>query len=496
MADYRFSAQIISRSQGRSVTAAAAYRSASVIADARTGEIHDYTRKEGVEWTGIMAPEGAPVWVQNREKLWNMVEQKENRRDAQLVREVQLSLPHELNFQQRRALVQEFVRKEFVARGMVADIAMHAPDRRGDQRNFHIHILLTTRDIGPEGFGKKNRQWNSREELTAMRAAWADIQNAHLRQHLGPEAPQVTHLSYADRGEEKVATIHLGPIATGMERQGMETVLGDYNRDAARRNQSIRQSRERMAEIENALERRANRSFGYVANEAKLEAKKAIDDKRAAEKTLTDILARKKALHVATSPKSLEAQVLRETRAEIRTLKKRIESTKRQGRSLRKKVRSVSLWVTNPARMIWLKIAELHQRDRLEAALRLAESRLTVRWEWLQSREGRSWKDQSRRTPEFRTLRTEERKARRHVRAAERRASQALRIAKEAEGLKTVLYGKANVPSGIDLPEGQTDSRKYLATMAAQLKAAQQTLPEDLRRKLGQELSKGRGQSR
>jgi len=132
----------------------------------------------------------------------------------------------------------------------------------------------------------------------------------------------------------------------------------------------------------------------------------------------------------------------------------------------------------------------------LEAALRLAEAKLTVRREWLGSREGKTWMERSRRAPEFRTLRTEERKARRHVQAAERRVSQALGIAKEAEGLKTVLYGKANVPSGIDLPEGQTDSRKYLAAMAARLQAAQQALPEDLRRKLAQELSRGRGQSR
>jgi ATP-dependent exoDNAse (exonuclease V) alpha subunit len=496
MADYRFAAQVISRSQGRSVTAAAAYRSATVIADARTGEIHDYTRKTGVEWTGIMAPDDAPAWVQDREKLWNMVEQKEIRKDAQLAREVQLSLPHELNFEQRQGLVRDFVQREFVRRGMTADIAMHKPDRGGDQRNFHVHILLTTRDIGPDGFGKKNRQWNSREELTAMRAAWSDIQNAHLRQHLGPEAPQVTHLSYAERGVEKIATIHLGPIATGMERKGMETVLGDYNRDAARRNQSTRQSRERMAEIENILERRVTRSFGYVANEAKLEAKKAIDDKRMVEKSLQDILARKKSLTATTSPKALEAQVLRETRAEIRALKKRIEATRRQGRSLRKKVRSVSLWVTNPARMIWLKIAELHQRDRLVAALRMAEAKLTVRREWLRSYEGRTWMNQSRRVPELRTLRTEERKARRHVRAAERRVGQALVIAKEAEGLKSILYGKANVPSGIDLPENPGDSRKYLATMAARLQAAQQALPEDLRRKLALELSRGRSQSR
>lgn len=496
MADYRFSAQVISRSQGRSVTAAAAYRSASVIADARTGEIHDYTRKEGVEWTGIIAPDKAPAWVQNREKLWNTVEQKENRKDAQLAREVQLSLPHELTFQQRRALVQDFVKREFVARGMVADIAMHEPDRRGDQRNFHVHILLTTRDIGPSGFDKKNREWNSREELAAMRAAWAEIQNAHLRQHLGPDAPQVTHLSYDDRGEEKVATIHLGPTATAMERRGKETVLGDYNREAARRNQSIRRSRDRMAEIEPAVGRRANRSFAYVANEAKLEAKRAVDEKRAAEAELRNILARQRELGAVTSCKSLEAQVLAETRAEIRALKKRIAGTKRQGRNLRNKLRSITTWVTNPGRMIWLKIAELHQRDRLEAALKMAKSRLAVRREWLASMDGRRWLDQSQRSPEARSLRTEERRARRHVRAAERCASQALGIAKDADALKAVTYGRSNVPSGIDLPDGESDRRKYLATMAAQLRATQDALPADLRRKLAQELSRTRGQTR
>ena len=126
----------------------------------------------------------------------------------------------------------------------------------------------------------------------------------------------------------------------------------------------------------------------------------------------------------------------------------------------------------------------------------IAESRLIVRREWLEFRDGKRWIDQSWRAPDLRALRTEERKARRHVRAAERRIGQALGIAKEAEGLKTVLYGRSNGPSGIDLPETSTESRKYLATMAAQLQAAQQALPVDLRRKLAQELSKGRGHSR
>src|ERR1700744_122290 len=334
MADYSFDAQVISRSQGRSVTAAAAYRSASLIADARTGEVHDYTRKGGVEWCGTVAPDNAPAWVHDREKLWNMVEQKEIRKDAPLPREVKLPRPHELNFEQRRELVCNFVRREFVHRGMVADIANHKPDRGGDQRNFHVHILLTTREIGPEGFGKKNRDWNSREELTAMRAAWADIQNEHLRRHFGPQAPQVTHLSYAERGVEKVATVHLGPTATGMERRGIKTFLGNHNRDAARRNRTIRSSRQRIGELETAAQKRTERRFAYVANEARLAAKKAIDAKRDAEARLKNVLSRKQDLAQRSSRRAIEAKLLQESKDEVRRLKLRMARSAEQGREL------------------------------------------------------------------------------------------------------------------------------------------------------------------
>jgi hypothetical protein len=425
-----------------------------------------------------------------------MVEQKEIRKDAQLAREVQLSLPHELNFEQRKALVCAFVQREFVGRGMIADIAMHKPDRGGDQRNFHVHIMLTTREVGPDGFGKKNRNWNSREELAAMREAWAEVQNDHLHRYLGSQAPQVTHLSYADREEERVPTVHLGPTATAMERRGIETIMGDHNRDAARRNQTIRRARDRMDHIEKELNPQAQRSFGYVANEARLQARQAIDEKRTLEDRLRDVLVQKKKDGAALSLNALRKRVLGDTLSEIRDLKRRIVATKMQGGNLRKKFRSASQWVTNPARMIWLKIAELHQRDRLEAALRMAQMRLAVRQEWLASREGKLWMSQSRRSSDFGALRTEERKLRRHVRAADRRVNQALTIAKEADGLKAVAFGRENIPSGIELPESFGDPRKYLMTISSRLQAVQRALPKDLSLKLQQELSKGQGRSR
>jgi ATP-dependent exoDNAse (exonuclease V) alpha subunit len=180
MAIYHLDASVISRSKGRSSTAASAYRAAERVVDARTGEVHDYTRKHGVEHTEILAPEHAPDWVRDRSALWNAVEQIERRKDAQVSREVRVALPSELTPEQNRDLVREFVQAQFVARGMIADVALHAPGRDGDQRNHHAHIMLTTREIGPDGFGAKNRDWNAKDVLLDWRGSWAEHVNQTL----------------------------------------------------------------------------------------------------------------------------------------------------------------------------------------------------------------------------------------------------------------------------------------------------------------------------
>lgn len=172
LAIYRFSAQVIGRSSGRSATAAAAYRAGVEILDERTGITHDYTRRSGVDEALILAPESAPSWAQDRAALWNAVESAEKRKDAQLCREVQLALPCELSAEQRRALVVGFVQDQWVSRGMVADVAFHAPDREGDERNHHAHVMLTMRSVGPEGFGPKVREWNDKALLEGWREAW------------------------------------------------------------------------------------------------------------------------------------------------------------------------------------------------------------------------------------------------------------------------------------------------------------------------------------
>jgi len=168
---------MISRSAGRSATAAAAYRAAERIEDVRTGLIFDYRARGGIDHTEILAPANAPAWAQDRGALWNAVEGAETRKNSQVAREIRVALPAELKQAQRTELVRTFCQREFVKRGMIADIAIHAPGRNGDERNYHAHILLTTRDIGTEGFRAKNRGWNAVELLESWREAWARDNN-------------------------------------------------------------------------------------------------------------------------------------------------------------------------------------------------------------------------------------------------------------------------------------------------------------------------------
>lgn len=234
MAQYRFSSQVVSRSTGRSAVAAAAYRAGTSLADERTGLTHDFSRKRGIAHAEIMAPENAPAWMLDRSRLWNAVEAAEKRRDAQLSREVQLSLPHELTEAQRIELVRGFVNSQFVARGMIADVAVHRPDHKSDDRNHHAHIMLTMRELTGEGFGNKAREWNDKELLQTWREEWAQEQNRTLERYNHPS--RVDHRSFADRGIDREPTQHMGARAHGMEQRGERSRIGDENRQRDERN--------------------------------------------------------------------------------------------------------------------------------------------------------------------------------------------------------------------------------------------------------------------
>ena len=264
MAVYRCEARVLGRSRGRSATAASAYRAGERVADARSGDIHDYSRRSGVLWSDILAPDNAPDWMRDREALWNAVEAAERRKDAQLAREFILSLPHELNDRQRAELVREFVREQFVDRGMVADVSVHAPHARGDERNHHAHVMLTMRALTAEGFGAKAREWNRNEQLEQWRSRWADYQNRALER--AGRRERVDHRSLEARGEDREPEPKVGPAANEMERRGKRSERGDLRRETRERNR-LREDLKREAEvIDLELRRREKARAGNAAS--------------------------------------------------------------------------------------------------------------------------------------------------------------------------------------------------------------------------------------
>jgi Ti-type conjugative transfer relaxase TraA len=198
MAIYHFSAKIISRSAGRSAVAAAAYRSASCISDERISRSHDFTAKAGVVHSEILLPPGAPDRFLDRSVLWNEVEAGEKRKDAQLARDIEISLPRELRKADAIALARDFVQEQFVDRGMIADLNVHWAKSADGEDQPHAHVMLTMRDVGPDGFGQKAVAWNSNELLSGWRERWAEMANERLCE-LGHDAT-IDHRSYAAQG--------------------------------------------------------------------------------------------------------------------------------------------------------------------------------------------------------------------------------------------------------------------------------------------------------
>ena len=221
MAIYHLSVKTVSRSAGRSATAAAAYRAGVEITDERTGEIHDYTRKGGVESAELVLPACAPEWAADRAALWNAAEQAETRKNSTVAREFEIALPEELSPAERQRLARDLAREIVERHGCAADVAIHAPGKEGDNRNHHAHILLSTRRLGPEGFTEKTRELDDQKTgpqiVTQWRERFASLQNERLRE-AGIEA-RVDHRTLEAQGIDREPTRHLGPAATGYERR-------------------------------------------------------------------------------------------------------------------------------------------------------------------------------------------------------------------------------------------------------------------------------------
>ena len=220
MAIYHFSAKVVSRANGSSAVASAAYRSASELHDDRLNRDHDFSNKAGVIHSEVMLPKGAPERLNDRTTLWNEVEAGEKRKDAQLAREVEFSIPREMNEKQGVALAQDFVKKQFVDRGMVADLNVHWDKAKDGTPKPHAHVMMTMRDVGPEGFGKKNRDWNSTELLKDWREAWSAHVNERMAE-LGLEG-RIDHRSYEAQGIALEPQHKIGPAASRRPEQGLE----------------------------------------------------------------------------------------------------------------------------------------------------------------------------------------------------------------------------------------------------------------------------------
>ena len=234
MAIYHFSAKVISRAKGSSAVAAAAYRSASRLHDERLDRAHDFSAKAGVVHSEVMLPEGAPERWRDRETLWNEVAAREVRKDAQLAREVEFALPRELSQRDGVELARSFVQREFVGKGMVADLNVHWDVGADGEAKPHAHVMLALRSAGPEGFGGKVRDWNATDQLVAWREAWADHANRRLAE-LGIDA-RIDPRALKDQGIDLEPQNKIGASGARRELHGEAAERAEDHRAIARRN--------------------------------------------------------------------------------------------------------------------------------------------------------------------------------------------------------------------------------------------------------------------
>lgn len=181
MALYRLEMQNVSRANGVSSVAKAAYRHRSVMIDKRTGEIHGEksANRDDLVYAEILAPDNTPDFLKKSSNdLWCFVEQTERRKDARTAKEFKITLPRDLSNEQNIELMKDFLLKSFVDKGIICDFVLHNDK---DNKNPHAHVMITTREIKPDGFGKKVREWDEEKTLHEWRKDWAKVQNRHLK---------------------------------------------------------------------------------------------------------------------------------------------------------------------------------------------------------------------------------------------------------------------------------------------------------------------------
>ena len=261
MAIYHLSTKPVSRSSGRSAVASAAYRCAVLLVNHRDGLVHDFTRKEGVEHKEIVLPDGLSAnWALDRSALWNAAEFAEKRKDARVAREFEIALPHELSTEGRLKAARAFAQDLANRYGAAVDFAIHSPSEHGDIRNYHAHVLMTTRQVGKAGLGEKtylehknarllaNGMATTDMQLRDIRQSWEGIANRQLQRE-GLDV-RIDHRSHIERGLELSPTEHMGVHASQMQQQGMAVERGRLDDEAARQNAAlIRQKPEQVLKL-------------------------------------------------------------------------------------------------------------------------------------------------------------------------------------------------------------------------------------------------------
>lgn len=251
MAIFYMQIKPVSRSSGRTATAAAAYRAGERIRDERTGALYNHSKRDDVLHKEIFLPsrldqpDAGMEWARDRSTLWNAAEKAGQRSNSRVAREYQVALPAELSAERRVTLARTFSREIADRHNVAVDLAVHAPRPEGDQRNFHAHLLATTREVTPEGMGPlagvdmagETRSElglpPSRQEFTTLRARWAELTNEALRE-ANVEA-RIDHRTLEAQGIDREPQPHLPWHAAAAERRGERSEVAEHIRERHRR---------------------------------------------------------------------------------------------------------------------------------------------------------------------------------------------------------------------------------------------------------------------
>ena len=274
MALFHFTVTQTKRSKGQSAIASAAYRSGEKLYSEYYGEYSDYTRKRGVICSDILLPPHAPKEYADRQTLWNAVEKAERGKNAQLAYSFEISLQNEFSLEENIALAREFLFREFVSRGMTVDVSFHEKEcEDGGTPNPHFHFLCPIRPMEQDGtWGIKQRReyvldeegnrirdangkyvfnavpttdWVSPETLEHWREAWAEMCNAKFAEK-GLDV-RIDHRSYERQGVDLLPTIHEGATVRAMEKKGIRTEKGEFNRWIKATNAVIKDIRKKIS---------------------------------------------------------------------------------------------------------------------------------------------------------------------------------------------------------------------------------------------------------